>query len=109
MKQLPLRLQREFKTIERMAAIYCRAHHGTSGGLCDDCRSLVQYAHNRLEHCPYQEEKSACANCPTHCYAPHRREQVREVMRFAGPRMMLRHPILALLHQIDNLRKTPPG
>ena len=31
-------------------------------------------------------------------------EQVREVMRYAGPRMPLRYPWLALLHLLDKLR-----
>ena len=29
------------------------------------------------------------------------RERVRVVMRYAGPRMLLRHPILAILHLRD--------
>jgi hypothetical protein len=28
-------------------------------------------------------------------------------MRYAGPRMLLRHPILAVRHIIDGLRKQP--
>ena len=32
------------------------------------------------------------------------RERVRQVMRYAGPRMLLRHPILALLHLRDERR-----
>jgi hypothetical protein len=32
------------------------------------------------------------------------RERITIVMRYAGPRMMFRHPILALLHQLDALR-----
>jgi hypothetical protein len=33
------------------------------------------------------------------------REAVREVMRYAGPRMALRHPILAFLHLLDGFVK----
>jgi hypothetical protein len=29
------------------------------------------------------------------------REQVRAIMRYAGPRMLLRHPVLALMHVWD--------
>ena len=32
--------------------------------------------------------------------------QAREIMRYAGPRMLFRHPILAIAHQLDGLRKT---
>jgi hypothetical protein len=31
--------------------------------------------------------------------------QIQAVMRYAGRRMLLRHPILALLHVLDGMRK----
>lgn len=37
------------------------------------------------------------------------REQIKAVMRYAGPRMLLHHPILALFHMLDGLRKPCPG
>ena len=43
-----------------------------------------------------------------HCYKPDMRQKVRQVMRYAGPRMMLRHPILAVRHMLDGKRKAPP-
>lgn len=33
---------------------------------------------------------------------------MREVMRFAGPRMLARHPWLAIMHLIDDRRPAPP-
>lgn len=36
------------------------------------------------------------------------RQRVRAVMRYSGPRMLLRHPLLALFHQLDALRRVPP-
>jgi hypothetical protein len=35
------------------------------------------------------------------------RERVRDVMRYAGPRMMWRHPWLALAHVVDGRRPAP--
>jgi hypothetical protein len=35
------------------------------------------------------------------------RERVAEVMRFAGPRMVWRHPLLALAHLRDGRRPAP--
>jgi hypothetical protein len=32
---------------------------------------------------------------------------VRAMMRYAGPRMLLRHPILAVLHLFDGKRHIP--
>lgn len=94
------RRQREEKTLQAMVRIYCRAHHGGEE-ICEGCTELLRYAHFRLERCPFGEEKPTCAQCPIHCYKPEPREQVRQVMRFAGPRMLWRHPMLALLHLWD--------
>jgi len=101
------RLLREAKTIEAMLRLYCRDHHGAEWALCAGCTPLLDYARERLAGCPYAEHKPTCARCPIHCYRPEMREQVRRVMRYAGPRMLLRHPILALLHLLDGLRRTP--
>jgi hypothetical protein len=101
------RLRREMKTIRVMIALYCRAHHGAEAGLCEACRELCDYAEQRLEKCPYQESKTTCAKCPAHCYKASMREKVREVMRYAGPRMALRHPVLTFYHFLDGRRKTP--
>jgi hypothetical protein len=35
------------------------------------------------------------------------RQQVKIVMRYAGPRMLLHHPFLACMHLIDGRRKAP--
>ena len=40
----------------------------------------------------------ACKNCPVHCYKPEMREQIRIVMRWAGPRMLFYKPIAAIKH-----------
>ncbi len=42
------------------------------------------------------KKKTFCANCKVHCYKPQMREQIRQVMRFSGPRMLLYHPVLAI-------------
>jgi hypothetical protein len=102
------RLERERRTVAAMIAVYCRAHHAASRALCAECADLETYTRLRLEKCPYGETKPTCANCPIHCYQPHRREQVRRVMAYAGPRMLLRHPILAVRHMLDGHRKAPP-
>lgn len=100
----PRRIRREQRTIGVMIAMYCRHHHEASG-LCSQCQVLHDYAMLRIDNCPYCFEKPACANCLIHCYKKDMRAQVKEVMRYAGPRMMLRHPILAILHQIDGRRQ----
>jgi hypothetical protein len=100
------RMRQEAQTIEAMIGLYCREVHKTAEP-CDGCRHLLDYARLRLEKCPFQEGKTTCGKCPVHCYRPAMRSQVREVMRYAGPRMVRHHPLLALRHMIQSLRKKP--
>lgn len=94
------RIEREKRVVSQMLTLYCRAHHGPQP-LCPDCRELQAYAWRRLERCRFGEAKTACQHCPLHCYAPARREAIRRVMRYAGPRMLFRHPLAALRHLLD--------
>ena len=101
------RIAREKRTIAAMLGIYCRDHHGPRDGLCGKCAGLLDYAHRRLGVCPFQEAKPACNHCQVHCYSAFMRERVKTVMRYAGPRMLLRHPVLSLFHMLDKLRPAP--
>jgi len=101
------RLTRERKTVTAMLRIYCRGHHGDRRELCEECAQLHAYAMCRLDRCPFGADKPACAACPIHCYKADRREQIRQVMRYAGPRMLWRHPLLAIRHLLDGRRPVP--
>jgi predicted amidophosphoribosyltransferase len=106
------RTARESKTIEAMLHIYCHGQHGTQDGLCAECQELLGYARARLDKCPFVEKKPTCAKCPVHCYKPAIRKKTAVVMRYAGPRMFHRHPILTFYHLLDGLRRrgdTPSG
>lgn len=106
MVSIKKRLARERLTMTKMVGIYCTAHHDSDrDSLCEACREFLDYAKVRLRKCPYGDQKPTCANCPVHCYKPARKEQARVIMRFAGPRMLLRHPLLAITHQLDGFRK----
>jgi hypothetical protein len=106
MSELTGRLKTEHKTLTAMARIYCGDHHvPLENGLCPECGKLMGYAEVRLAKCPYGQAKPTCTNCPIHCYKPRQREEVRQVMRYAGPRMALRHPWLSFLHLLDKYRK----
>ena len=94
---LSKKLSAEYKTIKAMVRIYCRSHHNTHG-LCADCISFLDYAFIRLDRCPYGEEKPTCNKCPIHCYKPAEKKQAKTMMGFAGARMLLRHPIMAVDH-----------
>jgi hypothetical protein len=102
------RLRREYRTMECMVKIWCADRHGpVSGraGCCRDCQAFLEYAARRLEKCPYGEAKPTCAKCPIHCYKRAQRELARDIMRYAGPRMTLRHPWLSFMHVVDKLRR----
>ena len=98
------RIDREERTIRAMIELYCRQNHGCSA-ICSDCSELTEYAVVRLTSCPFGGEKTTCANCPVHCYQPRMRDKIRKVMRYAGPRMIVRHPLLTLLHVWDGRRR----
>ena len=100
-------IRREKKTISIMIRSYCKAHHHIKDKLCDECQELLDYALLRVDRCPFAENKPTCEKCIVHCYKPEKREKIRVVMRYAGPRMIWNHPILAFLHLIDRSKKTP--
>ncbi|MCL1978162.1 MAG: nitrous oxide-stimulated promoter family protein [Candidatus Bathyarchaeota archaeon] len=102
------RMVREKKTITYMVDLYCKAHHKSPDGeLCPDCQQFKDYAFLRLDKCPFQDKKSTCGKCTIQCYKPDMKLQVRKIMRYSGPRLLLYHPGLALHHAWDNHRKAP--
>ncbi len=98
--KLDRRLWPEWKTMSVMVESYCRGRHHAVHGLCRECRELLDYAALRLERCRFGADKPTCAKCPVHCYQLQRREQMRAVMRYAGPRMIWQHPVLSLRHWV---------
>lgn len=83
-----------------MIDLYCRGQHGSKDDLCPECRELFEYVKRRLTKCPLKENKIRCSKCPVHCYKPAMREKIRAVMRYSGPHMLYRHPILTGRHYL---------
>lgn len=102
------RLLNEYKTIEAMVEIYCKAHsqHKRLSD-CEECQDFLEYAHEKLDRCPYGQDKPTCNKCPVHCYKPARREQAKKIMIYAGPRMLLPHPIMAFRHLLAERGPVP--
>lgn len=101
------RRQREKKTISQMVAIYCAGNHEQAvrtetaycgEAVCPRCKAVDDYSVMRTERCRQMAVKTSCDECPYHCYRPEEREQIKQVMRYAGPRMMTKHPVAALRH-----------
>lgn len=96
---------REDNTVHVMAEIYCKGNHHADAragaSLCPECQTVVEYAEARTAHCPLGENKTTCGKCTVHCYKPEMREKIRAIMRYAGPRMILHHPVMAVRHLVE--------
>lgn len=101
------RRAREKLVVSQMIGIYCTAHHDAAERteraysrdlLCPACKELDDYALARTEACKSMATKTSCEECVHHCYLPVMRERIRDVMRYAGPRMIFKHPVAALRH-----------
>ena len=102
---MPNRLEREKTTVQIMLRLYCKDHHDSVSGLCPECQGLADYAMNRLTHCKFGESKSTCGKCTVHCYKPIMRKSIIEIMKYSGPKMLFSHPIIAIRHLVDGLKK----
>ena len=98
-------IEQEKRTVRQMVEIYCHGKKHTAKGLCEECSALLDYAYQRLDHCKFGEEKPTCKKCPIHCYKPEMKEKIRETMRYAGPRMILYHPVAAIKHLLREIVK----
>lgn len=66
----------------------------------EEGQQLKEYACSRIDRCPFMAEKTFCSQCKVHCYAPRQREQIREVMKYSGPRMLFRKPGMVIRHAL---------
>ncbi len=104
-KDLSVKREKEKAMVSQMIALYCKKKHHTKDGLCSECAALDAYARERSDKCPFMETKTFCSNCRVHCYKKDMREQIRQVMRFSGPRMIFRHPVAAISHVVETKKE----
>jgi hypothetical protein len=109
-------LRRDLKTLALFISIYCCYRHqgepravatlrthdvsdiaGRDIELCSQCQKLLAHAFVKRSHCP-MNPKPQCKHCPSHCYHPTYRAQIREVMRFSGRKMLLAGRLDYLFH-----------
>lgn len=91
------KIEREKKIVDCMIRLYCRGNEGNKE-LCATCMELLEYSCKRLDSCKFGNDKPACNRCKIHCYRPEMREKIRQVMRYAGPRMIFHNPLAAIRH-----------
>jgi len=116
-------VRKDTRTLADFIAIYCKANHserprfpattqaatfGVYGRrvpvLCEECAAHLDYAEKRRAYCP-KDPKPFCAHCDTHCYRPSEAEWQRQMMRYSGPRSMLRgHAIDGIRHALEARR-----
>jgi hypothetical protein len=109
-------LLKDLRTLALFISIYCDRKHPDSTKepaflkthdvqaiacrpivLCDECRKLLAHAFVKRSHCPF-DPKPACKHCPSHCYHPTYRAQIRQVMKFSGRHLVLSGRLDLLYH-----------
>lgn len=80
-----------------MIRLYCRKNH-KQNDLCADCHTLLAYAHQQLENCCFADAKPTCKKCIKHCYSAARRQEIKQVMRYSGPRLVFYDPLAFIKH-----------
>ncbi len=99
-----MKIEKELKISKLMIDIYCKKKHKEKK-LCNECNELYEYVTLRLSKCPFQDDKTFCSNCKIHCYNPEKRQKIKAVMKYSGPRMIFHHPILAVNHLIESKKE----
>lgn len=103
-EELAYKRDTEKKLVSLMIELY-RKGHKNQEGIDEECQELITYSDARIDTCPYMETKTFCSKCKTHCYKPDMREKIKQVMRYAGPRMLFHHPVMAIKHLIEEKRE----
>jgi hypothetical protein len=95
--------KQDIRLIGKFVEVYCNGKHQPreklpfnlpenlgERQLCDECADFMEYSVARRLKCPLEVEKPSCKHCRIHCYAPKQREKIREIMSYAGKKMMMR-------------------
>ena len=92
----------EIQILSEMIDLYAQKHHIN----CDD---LKQYAIKRTTCCPFMEQKTFCSACKVHCYQDEYRINIKEIMRYSGPRLFFNHPVLVIRHGLLSIGQKVKG
>ncbi len=115
-KPMDTAVKSDLRTLARFITFYCAHRHadelktpvaiknrdldaiiGRQVDLCPTCCKLFAHAFVKRTRCPLSP-KPACKRCPSHCFHPEYRRQIREVMGYSGRQLALRGRLDYLLH-----------
>ncbi len=110
------KLEQDLRVLARFIRVYCDRRHAEAAKapfalrgfdarslgrrppvICQSCRKLLSHALVKRSRCPL-DPKPACKHCPVHCYHPAYRQNIREVMRYSGRRLVLGGRLDLLYH-----------
>ena len=111
METITSRQKKDIRLLGAFIEVYCAAKHRSavrsavdhpSGAgirqLCPECTTFLEYTTAKRLRCPLEADKPTCKHCRIHCYDKPRREKVREIMSYAGRRLMMRGRLDYLWH-----------
>lgn len=103
--------KKDIRLLGKFVEVYCAGRHNSyerkplplpaglgERNLCRECSSFLEYAISRRLCCPLEADKPICKHCRIHCYDAPRREKVREIMSYAGRRLVMRGRLDYLWH-----------
>ena len=99
------RKEKELKIILTMIEMYYEQFMYLPDNHYEDFNELQKYVKRKVEHCPLGDKKTTCGKCTIHCYEPRMQEKIKKIMQYSGPRMIYRHPLMALYHLYYSFKK----
>ncbi|MHB8056469.1 MAG: nitrous oxide-stimulated promoter family protein [Desulfuromonadaceae bacterium] len=103
--------KKDIRLIGKFVEVYCSGKHHAAArvsitlpadlgarSLCQECGSFLEYAVAKRLKCPLEAEKPTCKHCCIHCYDQLHREKVRQIMSYAGRKLLMRGRLDYLWH-----------
>lgn len=104
-------LREEAQTLRAMVGLYCGENTARREGPANAVPPAKRFSPMRSSAwppVPTGPRSPVCAKCRIHCYRAGEKAFAREVMRHAGPRLLLAHPVLSLRHLVKSLTVKAP-
>ncbi len=113
METMTKRQKKDIRLLAGFVRLYCAGHHDETSRvdvrlpaglgtvpLCGECGQLLSYAVSKRLSCPLEGEKPSCKRCRIHCYGDRERKKIRQVMAWAGKRMIMSGRLAYLWHYL---------